>query len=409
MDTEKVIRSYHFILNRLLNTSISAEPQKDELESFQRALTEAEYINFDTQTNIYNRFPNLKSEIEELSKNSSYIRSYEHPNIRAPELGWIRKSLLDRTQTKLKEKIGRSLPQAVPKINYQKDADNYEREMYATYRSTPDQIKANITKKYGNELQKLVAVFDLDGTLTNEPQPNDKDIESTKPRISVIAILKELCNKGATIVISSAWNNFDGTLARAAKVLPTDIFNRLTQDKPKQAFRNGNIYTYTKIPTGRYYRHKAFAALDITEKLQNKNDYNYILIDDSKDNIDIFNEDMRTQGIQNYRAYYIELSRESKFKLFNTTEIYQDDRERIAEKQKYDTSTLLHHLRENLNDLQYAQMPFPGVKAVQIAKKDLLSYPVQDILTLARYYSIDEGQTLNDICWLIAFHIMKNL
>lgn len=217
----------------------------------------------------------------------------------------------------------------------------------------------------------VLVVFDLDGTLTMEQNPDDTEygIKATRPRVAFVNFLQYLLDNGVQVIISSAWDKFEGTVGRIQAIGLSGMLAGETQEfsgnidvkfrdrwdtERVNILQNGSVISCSEPRTeNRYFRHKAFAALYATKSAKGTA---YFLIDDSDKNVKLFGEDM-----QGYTA---------------------------------DTFLIPAPSR------QYAQMP--SSKLVAIAARDLKSYPIKDIQVLAQYYSINPNQSFASVCRLIA-------
>jgi len=168
-------------------------------------------------------------------------------------------------------------------------------------------------KYYGAEA--VLVISDVDGTLTSRSLPNDNlDAPPAVPRGSAVQMIQDVQRNGSPVIVSSAWNNFNGTTKRLREL----NLDKTIQIPPVKTFEhNAGMLTVngTKIPVeyskagnaisvrvqreGQpnygYYMDKALAPYldpDLKKKIESGKIKIVIFLDDSRDNHKVFAKDV---------------------------------------------------------------------------------------------------------------------
>jgi hypothetical protein len=186
-----------------------------------------------------------------------------------------------------------------------------------------DEFATQLISDPGNPIQasEVVVIFDLDGTLTVQPNPtnpNEKVVLNTDGK-SVTAKFNE---NGFHTYVSSAWNVFDEITKRvhlgglseifgiyADTQVETKSFFIQTQDEKGavlQSIRKGRVISVqdSKIAP-KYYRQKALAPYVALSPKEIENIKRVIFIDDSMGNIEYFRNDVRRFSL--YQGAHVEI------------------------------------------------------------------------------------------------------
>ena len=167
--------------------------------------------------------------------------------------------------------------------------------------------------------EELLVIFDVDGTLTSEPTPND-DVSAT-PRRDAISLVQDLKARGVKLLAASAWKYFPGTIARINEIglgeafevpLGEQNFNLLSAPftSPKgellklEYYRSGLAASARiKGKRDRNFRKKALAPLFVFTPQELQSFKKVILADDSQETIDIFAADAKEYQIFGNATY----------------------------------------------------------------------------------------------------------
>jgi hypothetical protein len=170
-------------------------------------------------------------------------------------------------------------------------------KMVPNIQFTRDYIEKTLIGEKGIEPSKILAIFDVDGTLLKDPHP----MTGKKPELreGAMETVLALQNLGVQVIASSAWSN------------PQDTYERLIKAGFKEALQLHEQPTFEKDPknryfiskTGliasvknmnmdaRYYRQKAYAPHYILG--DKANEFSHVLfIDDSPCNFQCFYYDV---------------------------------------------------------------------------------------------------------------------
>ncbi|MDP3531694.1 MAG: hypothetical protein Q8S31_00155 [Alphaproteobacteria bacterium] len=155
-------------------------------------------------------------------------------------------------------------------------------------------------KKMSLNFEKTLFIFDLDGVITNRSHPNarSKNKQQIKPRGSIIDLIAILHETGSHVIVSSAWKDFNETLQRVNGLNLGEILNLnqtfIVSDANLETkyYQNGNLISvrYKSNVNQEYFPQKALSAHYAYPNITFEN---VIFIDDTKDNITIFQEDIK--------------------------------------------------------------------------------------------------------------------
>lgn len=206
--------------------------------------------------------------------------------------------------------------------------------------ASPAQLKdvydyTNKLLESGVNAAGILLVLDVDGTLTNQSQPDPN--HEIKPRGNAVNMVKEMIDKGVKVVISSAWKEpsqssgrsflaqmsgldgkagFKATLSRLDKLGLTEVLgiqtptnmicgneNNLFSQNPFSRdsldyCHLGLVASVGKDPN-RYFRQKAFSFRYVYPNLNPNEITHVIFADDSSSNIGPFTEDIQKIGLNN--------------------------------------------------------------------------------------------------------------
>lgn len=148
---------------------------------------------------------------------------------------------------------------------------------------------------------ETLVILDLDGTLTNHAQPS---LIGLAARGNAKNFVQDIIEKGYTVVVSSAWDNFDETLGRI-KFLGLD--KHLGVNDSICANRNlcindftakfhvcqsGNVISVRDLDNkDPYYRKKAFSFLYVDPSIDISKIQHVVFADDSSGNVSTFRKD----------------------------------------------------------------------------------------------------------------------
>ena len=159
----------------------------------------------------------------------------------------------------------------------------------------------------GVDPKKIVCIFDVDGTLTDESYPTFAG-ESSYPRSgAMITFVRSLHILGVTMVASSAWDIFDHTVGRIRQLGLLDVFlskdsalstkTVLIRDRSFMVHSLGNIISVRDIGSpGRYYRAKFLSTFFANNEMPIKSIFPYshvFFFDDSERNVTMFHADFK--------------------------------------------------------------------------------------------------------------------
>ncbi len=164
----------------------------------------------------------------------------------------------------------------------------------------------------GTDPKKIVFIFDVDGTLTDEQMPSGG---VTYPRSSeIINFVKALHSLGVTMIASSAWDQFNHTVGRIRALGLCDIFQAKKERLPTKVVPiKGRTFTVDSLGNiisvrdmgGRssYYRAKFISTFFADDEIAMRGPFPFshvFFLDDSDRNVDQFMLDFEyffpTQG-----------------------------------------------------------------------------------------------------------------
>ncbi|MCX7343922.1 MAG: hypothetical protein NT128_07250 [Proteobacteria bacterium] len=164
----------------------------------------------------------------------------------------------------------------------------------------------------GTDPKKIVFIFDVDGTLTDEQMPSGG---VTYPRSSeMINFVRALHSLGVTMIASSAWDQFDHTVGRIRALGLCDVFQAKGGRLPtKEVSIKGRALTADSLgniisvrDTGsrsNYYRAKFISTFFADDEMAMRGPFPFshiFFLDDSDRNVDQFMLDFEhffpTQG-----------------------------------------------------------------------------------------------------------------
>jgi hypothetical protein len=166
-----------------------------------------------------------------------------------------------------------------------------------------DKVSLEVTGRL--DPQEVLFVFDLDGTLTSDSQPNDHLLSDESyrvmPRGNAIEVVQTLHRQGFKILVSSGWKNFRGTLERIRRLGLAGAFDISKEDTAEkvttefnisdkgikiQYFMQGNCVSARNGFYGNFVA-KAFSPYFLWQKEDLAEVRKVIFIDDSEFNIDV--------------------------------------------------------------------------------------------------------------------------
>lgn len=156
--------------------------------------------------------------------------------------------------------------------------------------------------------QETIVVLDLDGTLTN--QSNPQKAFGAEPRGNAINFVKDLVEKEYKLVISSAWPHFEETLqrvrdiglsntlqARSTDPLVTDADFPVSEDFTRLTYARKGLVTSVKADDReKFYINKAFSFSPTYTNLSKSTIKRFVFADDSQRNITHVTEDYKSLG-----------------------------------------------------------------------------------------------------------------
>lgn len=176
----------------------------------------------------------------------------------------------------------------------------------------------NLQQKYGADA--VLVISDVDGTLTSLSHPDDSPkAPPAVPRGTAVQMIQDIQQKGSPIVVSSAWDNFNGTTKRLTEL----NLSKTLEIPPDQKFRSrpdvirvhgalirveyyeaGNAVSIKVLKqTGQqdpYYFNKALAPYldpDIKENIESGKIKKVVFLDDSERNHDVFAADVKKYNL----------------------------------------------------------------------------------------------------------------
>lgn len=181
--------------------------------------------------------------------------------------------------------------------------------------SNPDDIYEKILES-SETLVGTTFILDVDGTLTNEPDPQTlKQKQQVTPRGNVVNNIRALIKKGATVIFCSAWNKIEETVNRLRQIgfNNEDLGIEDVFFKPVYGRKEISLSSYQAIPLkymqqGRvistkidsfvhygdiYYRNKAFSPF-LYASFNIDTVKSIYFFDDSGGNLNNFIRDIRT-------------------------------------------------------------------------------------------------------------------
>lgn len=212
---------------------------------------------------------------------------------------------------------GRSEP------GYSSEEDTTDEDNFQSYRldqgvvsntaETLEQVEEyllNLQLK-GVPLSSILLILDLDGTLTEDPDPKSGiklDYSNVIQRGFSIRIVKELIQKGVKVVVSSAWDDFPATLEKI-RLLGLDEALGVDRSQPqkfKRTFENEfgkkecECYCSGRVASVRdlnsphkYYGNKELSFKIVDPVIDLKEIQHVVFVDDKESNVDKFSRNIK--------------------------------------------------------------------------------------------------------------------
>lgn len=188
-----------------------------------------------------------------------------------------------------------------------------------TLRTTtdPDEIYDFILKS--NKCKNIALILDIDGTLTNEDNPELLQKNQTvTPRGQAVENVKKLLLQGATIIFCSAWHTLEETKHRLNSIGFSDDDLGISQEilfksGKKNITLDNQVVSVTYQQQGRlistrlaslldkYYRNKAFSFY----MNPHKNIQEIYFLDDSSSNVQRFYSDCKKYNLFSSQSVFL--------------------------------------------------------------------------------------------------------